>query len=107
MRKLGALCKEREEEGRSGTLGGERVVGGDRRVPSYGGEYRSAREDKEITFRRSSQAADPQGAVWQVQCGGLKDRKGGDLFLLFIYLFTISPTRCTVHTASGPTIDLP
>ena len=27
---------------------GGRVVGGDRRIPSYGGEYRYAREDKDV-----------------------------------------------------------
>ena len=31
------------------TLG--RVVGGDRRIPSYGGEYRYAREDKDVDVR--------------------------------------------------------
>ena len=33
--------------GRWHTRGG-RVVGGDRRIPSYGGEYRYAREDKDV-----------------------------------------------------------
>ena len=27
---------------------GGRVVGGDRRIPSYGGEYRYARQDKDV-----------------------------------------------------------
>ena len=34
-----------------GILGGGRVVGGDRRIPSYGGEYRYAREDKDVDVR--------------------------------------------------------
>merc|ERR1712124_113357 len=36
-----------------GILGsrGGRVVGGDRRIPSYGGEYRYAREDKGVDVR--------------------------------------------------------
>ena len=36
--------------GRWHTRGG-RVVGGDRRIPSYGGEYRYAREDKGVDVR--------------------------------------------------------
>ena len=36
--------------GRWHTRGG-RVVGGDRRIPSYGGEYRYAREDKDVDVR--------------------------------------------------------
>ncbi|EOD40259.1 hypothetical protein EMIHUDRAFT_125563, partial [Emiliania huxleyi CCMP1516] len=37
----GPYCEE-------GEGGGGRVVGGDRRIPSYGGEYRYAREDKDV-----------------------------------------------------------
>ena len=48
-------CKAKGERGqgtgRWHTRGG-RVVGGDRRIPSYGGEYRYAREDKDVDVQQ-------------------------------------------------------
>ena len=56
--------------GRWHTRGG-RVVGGDRRIPSYSGDYRYAREDKDVEVQLLLFSA-----VRRVREGGLRPGQG-------------------------------